>query len=106
MEVNTIVENFGKTNNDFIFIILLIWITIYIYFKYIQWKNREICINENLTKAYSPDTCQDWVRDELAGSKVCSNVNNIGNSSISDIDFQIQNIVKYQTEIIINVFGQ
>lgn len=90
MKVNTIIKDFGESYSDFMFILLFITIIIiYIYFKYTQWKNREITINSNLTKYYNKDTCPDyWVHEESEGSKVCSNVNSIGtNNSITKVDF-------------------
>ena len=93
MELNTLINlQFGgsdKSDVIFDYILFLIFIAaiiIYIYFKYIQWKNRETYIYDNLTKYSSSDKCPDyWVLED--GTNTCKNVNKIGNSSLETMDF-------------------
>ena len=93
MELNTLINlQFGGSDKsdiifDYIlFLIFIAAIVIYIYFRYIQWKNREIYINDNFTTSYIPDKCPDyWVLED--GTNVCNNVNNIGTNSKETVDF-------------------
>ena len=94
MELNTLINlQFGgsdKSDIIFDYILFLIFIAaiiIYICFKYIQWKNRETYINNNLITSYIPDKCPDyWVLND--GTSICNNVNKIGTNNYSKtIDF-------------------
>ena len=94
MELNTLINlQFGGSDKsdilfDYIlFLIFIAAIIIYVYFKYTQWKKREIYINNNLITSYNPDKCPDYwfLKDN---TNICNNVNKIGNNnSLQTVDF-------------------
>ena len=99
MELKTLVRNqfggYSNSNGVIDITLLLSFIAIiifYISYKYMRWRDREILIAQNLTGAYSPDSCPDyWVEEEGEGSNICRNEFDVGsnnsNNSNNTINF-------------------